>query len=193
MKPWMHFLTGLFSGLIAAALLYILIAPPRGNPVTLQPEPTRTQILVHIEGEIAHPGVYRLSPDSRVQDAVQAAGGLTAQADTDSINLAGRLQDGQKIIIPARVTVVPAVPGTRQNTVPNVLPTSDGRIDLNQATLEQLDRLPGIGENKARSIIEYREKNGPFKTTQDIMKVPGIGQGIYETVKELIFVATDQP
>lgn len=193
MKPWMSVLTGICIGLIAGALVYILVAPPRGTPVTLQPRPTLSPSSVQVAGEVVQPGVYQLPPDSRVQDAIQAAGGLTGQADSNSLNLAALVTDGQKIVVPALMRAADVTPGSKQGSLIIVQPTSDGRINLNLATLEQLDSLPGIGEAKARSILDYRAKNGPFTNCEQLLDVPGIGEGIYNSIREFIFVDSSTP
>ena len=99
MKLWQGILTGVLFGLIAGAVIWLIIAPPRGEPLTLSPPPTPAPIIVHVAGAVLHPGVYHLDRESRVEDAVKAAGGFTPDADQEHVNLASPLEDGIKINI----------------------------------------------------------------------------------------------
>lgn len=136
---------------------------------SLQEEET---VFVHIGGQVVKPGVYEVKADSRVVDVLLLAGGFTAQAGTDEVNMAQRVEDGMKIIVPA----IPAEDGT------------ESLVNLNTATKEQLMSLPGIGESKAQAILSYREKNGGFAGTEEVMQVEGIKAGVYEKIKEYIMV-----
>lgn len=137
-----------------------------------------TGIYVHICGEVAMPGVYAMPAGSRIVDVVNAAGGLTEEADVSLINLAREAEDGMQI----------AVPSFEEAADEKNQMSESGRIDINRASLEELCLLPGIGESKASDIIRYREQNGDFKRTEDIMKVAGIKEGLYEKIKEKIYV-----
>lgn len=184
MKPWQLILFGIFLGVAAGAVILIIAASPRGTPIMLAELPTSSPLQVHISGGVTNPGVYSLPPDSRVSDAVSAAGGLLDTANQNEINLAARLQDGQKLTIPQYST---------ENNIPDksgsISIPGNGKININTATLEMLDDLPGIGEGKAQEIITYREKNGWFSTIEDIQNVPGIGPGIFENIKDQISVS----
>ncbi len=141
--------------------------------------PTGTeQILVHVCGAVQMPGVISLQSGSRVIDAVTMAGGMTTDADPDYLNLAAVLCDGEKVYVP---------------TVEEVLlwEMQQGRnelININTADEVQLCTLPGIGESKANDIIVYRMENGAFQTIEDIMKVPGIKDSLFQKIKEFIDV-----
>jgi len=132
-------------------------------------------ISVHIVGAVAQEGVFELPAASRMEDILLAAGTLE-NADLGDINLSQYLEDGTKIEIPFTKD---------ESSVKNEL---SGLININTADNEQLETLPGIGKVKADSIINYRENNGPFKKTSDIMKVSGIGQATYEKFKDMICV-----
>jgi competence protein ComEA len=180
MKTWQHLALGILLGLLASGVILLVARQPQGYPIQLLPTPTKANITIYVDGAVTHPGLYTLSPTSRVADAISAAGGLTAQADTSSVNMAARLSDGQKvqILVLGQSTPTPAVV------------SSQNPIDINTATVDQLITIPGIGETKAAAIIAYREQNGPFSTAEDIQNVPGIGPGIYADIKEYIMVGS---
>jgi len=128
-------------------------------------------IQVYVKGEVINPGVYTLDADSRIQQLIDAAGGLTTTADIDDINLSEKVIDEEVIIIPK----------LNENT-------NNGLVNINTATVEQLDALPGIGEGYAKRIVEYREKYGKFKKKEYIMNVKGIGQSLFDKFKDMITV-----
>jgi competence protein ComEA len=188
---------GLVGGLLGAGLLFLAAGRPRGAAVQLSPPPTPAPILVHVSGGVVNPGVYALPLDSRVQDAVQAAGGLAPEAVGASLNLAARVKDGDQLIIPtlkptsppASSTAQAGTGGTRfQAPLATDPPGQAGKININLASLEELDTLPGIGPVTARKIIDYRQANGPFQTPEAIMDVSGIGPATFERIKDLITV-----
>ncbi len=186
-------LIGLLAGFILAGALFIVTRMPSGEPVKLLPSPTQPEITIQIMGEVAHPGVYSFTQGSRVQDAVEAAGGLLSTADTTSVNLAAKLEDGQQINIPAGSGVaVGGLPPSSSNAPFLVLTTptvpAGNLININTATLAQLDLLPGIGPTTAQKIIDYRTQHGPFQKIEDIMNVPGIGPATFDNIKTLISV-----
>jgi len=135
-------------------------------------------IAVHVAGEVEAPGVYRLAFGSRVHDAVKQAK-PTSQADPDALNLAARLSDGDKVVVPVR--------GGPSGGVSSGTGAGDGLVDLNAATQAELETLPGIGPARAESIIDYRAEHR-FSCIEDVMKVPGIGPGIFERIKGKIVV-----
>lgn len=142
-----------------------------------------TGIFVHVSGEVNNPGLYELKAGSRIFDAVKAAGGFTEKADEDSLNLAQKLEDESKIRILSldrkeREDGEEALEGN----------LADDRIDLNRATLEELMTLPGIGQKRAESILNLRERKGSFQKTEDLLEVEGIKEGIFHKIKDLIKV-----
>ena len=190
---------GLVIGLFAAGILYLASGRPRGQPVQISPPPTPAPIMVSITGGVARPGLYTLPIDSRVQDAVEAAGGLITEANGVPINLAARLKDGDLLIIPTRAPTHSPAAGaeagdTRSQTLPqailpsSIAPVQTGLVNVNTASLEELDTLPGIGPVTAQKIIDYRTTNGPFQSIEAIMDVSGIGPATYARIKDLISV-----
>jgi len=166
-----------------------LISPAASATPQLTPTATQGLMRVYVTGAVARPDVYRLAPDSIVKDAVQAAGGATAEADLSALNLAQQLRDQQRVYVP-RLGETSPPPATSEG---NPALPGDGqppaRININTATVEQLDTLPGIGPVLAQRIVDYRTANGPFTTIQEITEVPGIGDAILEKIKDRISVS----
>lgn len=140
-------------------------------------------IFVDMKGAILRPGVYKLEENDRVQDAIMLAGGFLDDADETKINLAARVVDEM-------VIYVPKIGEQNLNDVGEAIAaqSEDGRININNATSEQLQELPGIGAAKAASIVAYREQHGPFKKIDDLVNVSGIGEKIFDQLKDLIKV-----
>ena len=141
-----------------------------------------TVIFVDIKGAVNNPGVYQMKSGDRVKDALDAAGGLTDEADSQKVNLAQRVEDQMVIIVPKvgeEATEIPAGVTSKEAA-------KDGKVNINTATVEELKTLKGVGEKKAEAIIEYRKKNGSFKTKEDLMKVRGIGKKLFESFQERI-------
>ena len=141
-----------------------------------------TVIFVDIKGAVKNPGVYQMKVGDRVKDALDAAGGLTDEADSQKVNLAKRLEDQMAIVVPKVGEEAEEIPAgeTRKEA------TKEGKVNINTATVEELKTLKGVGEKKAEAIIEYRKKNGSFQTKEDLMKVRGIGKKLFESVQERI-------
>lgn len=145
-------------------------------------------VVVHVCGAVNSPGIYTLPAGSRRWEAVEAAGGVTENGAGDYLNMAVPVSDGEKVVVPFLADV--EEPFGEAETLPFsvVENAAAGLINLNTADLEQLMTLPGIGESKARAILEYREKTGPFTVPEDITNVPGIKKGSYEKLKDYITV-----
>ncbi len=152
-------------------------------------------VVVHAAGAVADPGIYALAASARVADALAAAGGPRADADLDLLNLATKLADGDRIYVPRRGEVPPAWarPGISSGERPaeglpgqptSALPV----VDLNTATTEDLDRLPGIGPATARAIVDHRERNGPFRSVSALLEVRGIGPAKLEALRPRVRV-----
>jgi competence protein ComEA len=158
---------------------------PRAAPDTPSATGPRDRVAVHVAGRVRRPGLVRLPAGSRVHDAIRAAGGVTAGADLDAVNLARRLTDGEQVRIPGPGDPAPPLlPGAAatQGATPSA------PLDLNTATLEQLDALPGVGEVTAGHILAYRSAH-PFTTVDQLLEVPGIGQRRFDQLKDLVTVA----
>lgn len=145
--------------------------------------PASGEVVVHVAGAVSAPGVYTLPADSRVDDAVRAAG-ATADADLSQLNLAQKLADGQKITVPA----AGETPAPADNAAPSDSSQSGALVNINTATQEELETLPSIGEVRARAIIAYREEHGGFRTTDELMEVSGIGEKIFADISPHITV-----
>jgi len=172
----------LFGGLLASGLLFLLLSPPRGHPILLEPPPTPSPLRVHVTGAVAHPGVLRLPPDSIVADAIAAAGGSTDLAQLEALNLAAPVHDGDRILVPAGPVDLPA--GSDRSPVATELDAV--QIPLNRATAAELDLLPGIGPSLANAIVEYRQTHGPFDTVDQLLDVPGIGPSKLAAIRDLV-------
>lgn len=171
---------GVLLGALTSALIFLAIAGPRGRPITLLPPPTPVPLQVHVAGAVEHPGVYALPRGSIVQDALRAAGGAAPDADLDRVNLAAELAGGERILVPAVVTA--------QAGSAAAAPPSDGLLNVNTATAEELETLPGIGPGLAQSIVQYRESHGTFEAVEDLLLVPGIGPSRLAQIRELVRV-----
>ncbi|MBC8263335.1 MAG: helix-hairpin-helix domain-containing protein [Anaerolineales bacterium] len=164
-------------------------APPElvvtSAPATATPLPTTTPrpLQVYVSGAVTRPDVYVLSAESIIKDAIEAAGGATIEADLDRINLALSVADGQHIYVPRQGEESPPVdPPTRTSDVISV--EAGGKININTASQSEIETLPGIGPSKAQGIIEHR----PYDSIEEIQKVPGIGEGTFKNIRDLITV-----
>ncbi len=150
-------------------------------------EAEEDELAVHVAGAVKSPGVYYLKPGDRVKDAVQQAVPLP-DAELNSLNLARRVTDGEKIYVPKHGEAAAVGESSMGQGIPAQQGETGGKININTASATELDTLPGIGPSLAARIIDYREKSGPFKSTEDIQKVSGIGARRYEQLKDLIAV-----
>ena len=145
-------------------------------------------VIIHVAGAVKRPGIVKLKEGSRIEDAIKEAGGLLDNADISNINLAYVLEDGTKIKIPTidekSLTDSYIIEGIGEED--NNGETKKSKININTATLTELETLDGIGPSLAERIIEYREKTGKFKTIEDIKNVTGIGDNKYESIKNNI-------
>lgn len=186
-------LVGVLAGFILAGAIFIVTRLPSGEPIALQPVPTKVPIEVHVIGGVVRPGVYSLPEGSRVQDAIDAAGGLLSGTNSNDINLAAKLEDGQQLKIGDVASVAGSAP--QQGGSPfTVVPTQPGGgnpnlgdlVNINTATADELESLPGVGPTMAQNIINYRNQHGPFAQIEDIMNVPGIGPSTFDAIQDLI-------
>jgi competence protein ComEA len=216
MKNALYVLLGVMAGFVLAGVLVFVSRAPQGEPILLQPAPTKAPLAVHVIGAVPRPGLYEFAEGARVQDAIDAAGGLLTDANVDALNLAALLKDGQQLVIPykdgrevssgADSVQLPSSesngssssdgssPGSSPPDSSSGTGPSDGvsnnteLVNINTATLDELNALPGIGPTTAQKIIDYRTANGPFSTIEDIINVSGIGTATFEEIKDLITV-----
>ena len=151
-----------------------------------------SRIYVHICGAVKKPGVYQVDTGSRIYDLIKMSGGLKKNAAGDYINQAEQVTDGQRIYIPTFHEVKSTTPEEyvqeKQNTVSQTEEKKSGLININTAEAEELMTLPGIGQAKADSIIEYRTQNGKFKSIEDLMNITGIKEGVYNRISSYVTV-----
>ena len=186
-------MAGILIGIILTGLFQLIKLPQKGTSLTLvtvtpnlTPEPTATLhlIQVHVAGEVMQPGLYHLPEGANVQDAIEVALGATENAGLDLINLATILNDGQRITIPPKTDPQNSLEIPERSSGLQV----KGLININTASQEELESLPGIGEVKARAIIDYRTQNGYFLNLEELLNVAGIGQKTYDQLKDLITI-----
>lgn len=165
-------------------------------------KPPPTEMVVQAAGAVVRPGVYRLAAGSRVDDLVRRAGGMTADADADRVNLAAVVSDGERVWVPRRgeLGAPPVVAGGGSGSGGAAGAGGSGSgglgseggapavVDLNAATADQLDALPGVGPATATAILAYREANGPFRSVDDLLEVRGIGEAKLEQLRPLVRV-----
>jgi competence protein ComEA len=184
----------LFGFAAAVAVLLILVVRQHGGdgatarvvaPVSVAaPKPAAAKLLViDVAGEVRRPGLYRLRLGSRIDDAITAAGGPTSKAELDTVNLAAPIADGEQVVVPGRGAAGAAAAVTSPSGAGSS-PTAP--LDLNTATLEQLESLPGIGPVTAQKILDYRQAHGAFHAVSELQGVPGIGPAHMTQLKGLV-------
>jgi competence protein ComEA len=178
-------IVGALSLLLVTAGLLIYLRRPTPQPVEIvepspTPIPSPVLVAIYVTGAVQAPGVYYLPEESRVQDALEAAGGPTTAADLDRVNLARRVRDEDQVYFPE--VGEESLPSTSTGG------STAGLININSETAGELEKLPGIGPALAQSIVDHREDHGPFADIDEIMDVRGIGQGVFEDIRELIAV-----
>lgn len=156
-----------------------------GEDTVLHEEAQESRISVYICGAVISPGVYEFEAGNRVTHAVDEAGGFASSADSQYWNLAQILTDGEKIYVPTKKEVESGFDGGVNTSSLN---EDDGKININTASKEQLMTLTGVGEAKALSIISYRENNGNYSAIEDVMKISGIKDAVFNTIKDYIKV-----
>ncbi len=153
-------------------------------------------LVVHVVGAVASPGVVTLGAGSRVVDAVTAAGGLRPDADPDRVNLAAPLEDGQRVVVPVVGQEPPTVVGSggtggsSAGDGSSSAGSQSAPIDLNSATAQDLETLPGVGPATSSAIISHREKEGPFRSVDDLLDVRGIGEAKLDALRDLVSVGS---
>ncbi|MEG1561199.1 MAG: ComEA family DNA-binding protein [Raoultibacter sp.] len=145
-------------------------------------------LVVHVGGAVVTPGVYELPVGTRVGAAIDAAGGFAPGAASDALNCARVLEDGEQVIVPLLAAPDAAPPASPGGSSSSAGQASAGKININSATLEELDSLAGVGPATAQRIIADREAQGPFKTIKDLQRVSGIGEKKYAALADAICV-----
>jgi competence protein ComEA len=174
---------------IAVVALALVLGPRllgRGGPAAHAVPPLRPatrvravqqELVVDVVGAVRRPGLHRLAQGARIADAVASAGGATAKADLALVNLAAPVADGEQVVVPVRGAAAASAGG---------VPSASSPLDLNTATPEQLDALPGIGPATAAKIVSFRQAHGPFRSVDELDAVPGIGPARIEQLKGLV-------
>jgi competence protein ComEA len=182
---------------VAAAIVatvtafFVLLLDDSHDAATIVTEdaPSQSEIAVSIAGAVKSPGVYRLSANARLNDAVSAAGGFADEADLSTLNLAARLEDEQQIVIPAHgLAVAIGSPGPAMAATSSDENQANQRININVADAASLDTLPGIGPAIAGRIVGYREANGPFTRVEELARVDGISAAMVDKLRDQITV-----
>jgi len=167
-------------------------AAPVGGPTGSVPPAPPITVTVHVAGQVVSPGVYAVPSGGRVADAVVAAGGTSPEADLEALNLAARVSDGERIHVPKKGEAPPAVVGPPAVPAPAAASGKAGAstvpVDLNTATAEQLEALPGVGPATSKAILAYRTSHGRFRSVTELLEVPGIGPAKLEALRPMVRV-----
>ena len=173
-QTYFWFLMTLLSGFLIAGLVILLLERDNSQPIKIIPAPTPEPMKVYLSGDVEYPGVYELPKNSRVEDLFSLA--KVDNFPFEKFNLSAKLYDGQHIHIENSIS-------TKNQ---NIIDLHSIRININEASVDQLMDLPGIGETKANEIVQYRATNGYFDRIEDILNVPGIGESTFNQFKDLI-------
>ncbi len=195
-KAWQFLLVFCCGAIVSAVLLTlnrrvlpapILIEPPAPTP-TANPTETPGPVRVFVSGAVKVPDVYQFAPNSILKEAIEKAGGFESEANTAVINLALPLEDGMQVYVPLLTDT--AVPPIISNVIPESSrdDSSNSLLNINSATLDDLDALPGIGPSTAQKILDFRDANGLFLSIEEIMLVSGIGEAKFAQIETLITV-----
>ena len=198
------------AGIVAIAIMYFIYNKNQlkediniedeilvNNVITNENNTNDDIVIIHITGSVKNPGIVKLKEGSRIEDAIESAGGLTENADITKVNLAYVVEDGTKIKIPSASEedigdedIIDSKSGDNIIIEENAVPSNNSTqtININKATEKEFETLPGIGPSLASKIIEYRNQNGKFGSIEDIKNVNGIGDNKYEKIKDLITV-----
>ncbi len=159
----------------------LAFAESRSTEPTAQPP--ATELIVDVAGKVRRPGIVTLPPGSRVFEAIEAAGGLRGRVDTSALNMARELADGEQVLVGIEPVTTPGLAGG--GAAPGA---PAAKVDLNTATAEQLDSLPGVGPVTAQAILTWRDTNGRFASVEDLLDVKGIGEATFAELQDLVVV-----
>ncbi|WP_429844105.1 helix-hairpin-helix domain-containing protein [Brevibacillus sp. FIR094] len=168
--------------------------PAKSEKATLEKDkdqqPPPPPLYVDVKGQVKNPGLYQFEPGTRVANAIEKAGGALPNADLVQINLAAPLTDGAALVIPAKGATAPvsASIGLVQSATSRSTTGASSAINLNTATVEELMSLPGIGEARAKAIVDYRSKQGTFRSADDLKQIEGIGEKMFARIKDRLVV-----
>jgi competence protein ComEA len=183
---WVAFAAGaIVAALVAAGAVLLVYDDLTAPPIVIEELPLDGTIVVEISGAVGTPGVYEVSVDARIADVITVAGGTSPDADLGAINLARRVHDEDEILIPSR-SPTPA-PASADEPAP-ATEAAEGRVNINTATVAELDTLPGIGPVLAQRIIDDRAEHGPFQTVDELARVSGISAAMVDELRPLITV-----
>jgi competence protein ComEA len=200
MKAWQLALLCILLTFLVAGIILLVARPVRGIPIVLLPVPTITPTLppkpsptsplleVQIRGQVLSPGVYLLPASSRLGDLISAAGGFTVLADINRVNDAQIIYDGDYFFVPMEAEEIPETASNAPFELSERSASINFPINLNTASQEELETLPGIGPKKAADIIAYRDEITAFQSLEQLLEVSGIGPSTLETIKEFLYI-----
>jgi competence protein ComEA len=207
MRQWLEQHRETYLALLIASLVFavalgtimVFVRRPQPAPIVIRestplPMPTRfatptpEPVQVYVSGAVVHPGVYAVPWDCRVEGALQAAGGAETDADLVQVNLAQRVYDEQQVHVPRKGETALPSPLPPAKSVGGVSGTKGRKLNINTASVTELDVLPGIGLTLGQRIVDYRQAHGPFARVEDIKLVKGIGESVFEDIKDVITV-----
>ena len=177
----------LIAAVAGAYALFRALDERSAPPIVIEDAAATLPVVIDVRGAVETAGVYELPPGARVQDAVAAAGGLAEVADLSTVNLARRLRDGEVLSIP-ELPVPGSTPPLAASGGEALDEVSRPRININTATSEELDVLPGVGEVTATRIISYRDLNGPFRSVDDLVHVEGISDRTIDAFRDMVTI-----
>ena len=176
----------------AQAVVLAPVSPSSSTPAASSGSPEPADVVVYVCGAVRSPGIVRLPGGARVADALELAGGATGKAELSAVNLAAQVTDGQQVLVPERAAVAavaPASSGTTGTAASAAVPAAPAAlININTASVTDLDALDGVGPSTAQKIVDYRTENGGFKTIDEIKNVTGIGDAKFAAMKDSITV-----
>ncbi len=172
------------AAIVAVYAVFQALDERAAPPIVVEDVVSEFPIAVDVRGAVISPGVYELPAGARMQDAIKLSGGLAAEADLSTVNLARRLRDGEVVVI------LTANEAGASSDIRSPGSTDESRpVNINTASISELDVLPGIGEVTARRIVEFRESNGPYRSIDDLVLVEGISTRTVETLRDLVTTA----
>ena len=181
-------LGAIIIGVVAVGAVLLVYDDLSAPPIVVaDPDPARP-IAVEITGAVATPGVYELAAEARVIDLVEAAGGTTADADLGGVNLARRVRDEDRVVIPSQAPPPAITSATGDQPGSSAAAGSPAQVNINTASVDELDQLPGIGPAIAQRVVDYRSEQGPFRSVDELARVSGISSAMVDELRSEITV-----